>query len=887
MNPYISALAPAFAALTALSVVRAEPPRALLHDTFGAVPERGVERRMEGRPVFTAANDAHGVAFPAASDKLVYPVAGTVNPERGTVEFWLEPLFDFGDSKNNESLLRIGFGPEDGMALYYNGGNQGFVFYAWDKDDPSPRHHSHDLATFLPSRKLHWRKGEKHHVAVTWQRDVQRIYLDGERDRHSYFEGGIKVASPAGGMIEVGGGRFRISEIRIWDGPRAPRNRVESPVDGGSSTPMTPSPSAGESLALSGRDIRMVVAADSHAPLVLKAGPALTSWLKAPGSVEVHASADSPVSPAATVRWFEEGGLIVCEVDLRNPDAMRHAVGDLVLVLPALEKDTMVFVAADDSPFRAEEGRPFYDGRGQVVYGQDASLPIVCLYSPEKDAGFTVFGDDASLEDIAFDPGFASGEGLLEVRRLRVRVAPGGREIRRWFFAGHAGDWRPGLGAYAMRFPGILAPPCGPLATGDSAMIIGGPSDDAFLAALRDLGVGWRQVSLFLGEGARFGNYIPDDLAPYAVAVEGFRKGIASQRRHGLHSMLYIQARECHDVARAEQEFADSIVRLPDGSPEVDKHGPFGATMTCRPGTAWFNHLLEQGRRELATFPDADGFFFDNAWRNEYADILRALADLAHSNGKSLAANGGNARSVAWSDAIMAESFYTALGDLKYLGLATPIVYVPIYSQGAAPGKEREMRAPGVAANLQRDLKECLLSGAFYSFNYRGTNYWEGTSSKIFADYLPLQRLLNGRRWVLTPHALLVPDDLDGNVFESPSGNWLVTLVDKASDWTRPEKMTARGGVVTVTAPDGRKPVNAVLHVMGQADQSVSPGASDGSRWRFALPPFCGAAVLEIFWEAKPSTSTAMPEMPLSLDPSSWIEVAGGNVSVRGGVDAD
>ena len=31
----------------------------------------------------------------------------------------------------------------------------------------------------------------------------------------------------------------------------------------------------------------------------------------------------------------------------------------------------------------------------------------------------------------------------------------------------------------------------------------------------------------------------------------------------------------------------------------------------------------------------------------------------------------------------------------------------------------------------------------------------------------------------------------------------------------------------------------------------------------------------------------AMPGSPLSLDPSSWIEVAGGNVSVRGGVDAD
>ena len=834
----------------------ASPPRVLFFDKLEETADAASSRRIEVSPAFMPGRFGQGVVCRTGDDKLVYPAAKTVNPLQGTVELWIEPQFDFGDSKNNEHLLRINFGTENGIALYYNGGNQGFVFYSWDKDDLSPFHHAADLSTFLPSRKLFWRKGEKHHVAVTWQREVQRIYIDGEKDRHSFFEGGLNVDPKMEGALEVGGGgRFLIEGIRIWDAPRAPRKSDQEFAAKASAKPDIQGASVASTekrLALHGCDIEMTVDDVSKEPLNLRAGASRKTWLKTTGSVAVRTPAGDSATVEQTTRWFVENGLIVCETELRNVDKEKVAVADVVLTLPVLEAGTMVFVAADESPFKAGEGRPFYDGKGQVVYGQDASLPLVTIYSPGEDSGFTVFSDDASVEDVEFDPGFSGDEGVLTLRRLRVEVAPGGKETRRWYFAGHAGDWRAGLRAYARRFPGILNPPQGPVATGDQGMIIGGPSDKPFLHALSTFGVGWRQISLFLGEGARFGNYIPDDLGPYAVAVDQVRKGLATALQHDLTPLLYIQARECHDVDLAEREFGESVVRLADGRPEVNKHGPFGATMTCRRGTAWFNHLVEQGRRELVTFPDAAGFFFDNAWRNEYADILHALADLAHSQGKSLAANGGNARSVAWSDSIMAESFYTALGDLQYLGLSTPIVYVPIYSQGTAPGKERELRAPGVAANLQRDLKECLLSGAFYGFNYRGTNYWEAASSKIYADYLPLQRLLNGRHWVLIPHALLLPNDLDGNVFESPSGNWLVTLVDKASDWTRPETMTARGGVVTVTPPDGRQPANAVLHVMGQADKPVSLGTSDGSCWRFALPPFCRAAVLEIVWEAKP-----------------------------------
>jgi len=314
-------------------------------------------------------------------------------------------------------------------------------------------------------------------------------------------------------------------------------------------------------------------------------------------------------------------------------------------------------------------------------------------------------------------------------------------------------------------------------------MVIGGPSTTEFLTPLRRLGVGWREVSLHLGKGAEFGNFIPDDLAPYRSSIRGYRQNIRSMHKHGMLAMMYIQARECFDVERALREFWECVVRDRDGKPVVNRYGPFGASMAARPGSPWFNHIVDQTRRILDTFPEADGLFFDNAWSMEYAAVMREVAKIVHSRGKSLASNGANAISAGSSDSIMAESAWYALGDLQYLGLVKPIVYAPIYSYASPPkAKERPLRAPGLIENLSRDLKACLVSGAFYGFNYRGVKYWPEESLELMERYVALQRLLHGRKWVLTPHALTLPEDMRGNVFELLDGRWAVTVVRPDAD---------------------------------------------------------------------------------------------------------
>jgi len=553
--------------------------------------------------------------------------------------------------------------------------------------------------------------------------------------------------------------------------------------------------------------------------------------------MEVRISGQSPAAPAPAWEWSwsAEEGRIVGDLTVRNADLARPAVVDVTLVAPLLGPDMKAFVPADDCPFDVSVGRPAHDHQAGATSGLGVNVPVVCVYDPKRDEGVSIVFSPDSLKRVEYDFGMEGEPTDLRITLGGVEALASGHARIRWWFGGCAGDWRDGLRAAAEIFPDVLTPPRGPIVTADQGMIIGGPSTKEFLAPMRELDVGWREVSLHLGKGGEFGNFIPDDLTPYRESVAGYRESIRAKHEHGMLAMMYMQARECFDVQRAVGEFAESVVRDEQGKPVVNRHGPFGASMTARPGTAWFNHLVDQARRILDTFPEADGLFFDNAWSMEYAAVMREVAALAHSRGKSLTSNGANALSVGCSDAIMAESAWYVLGDIQYLGLVKPVVYVPIYSYGSqATVKERELRAPSRIENLSRDIEACLVSGAFYGFNYRGVKYFSEESLELMKRYVVLQKILHGRWWVLAPHALTLPEDTKGNVFALPDGRWVVTVVKADADLSasgrscstsfRIRPAGALGPRVTMELRDIRDPNRAtpVKHIARGDERIVS-----------------------------------------------------------------
>jgi hypothetical protein len=696
---------------------------------------------------------------------------GAFDPEQGTAEFWIKPLFDPATVKDNQFILSVRYGNGNSVGLYFNAAEKALIYYMMDADDPRQDFHSRQYPVFINAGKVDWQKDEQHHVTITWSAQVSRLYLDGKEHRRSFFHGGIKVDAQASSKREmiIGEGQYEIQAARVWSLPRAPRRIDRLPVATDARALQFPDHLPAwpqdQNQMHAGR-LRLAVNSQQK-PVALAIDQKSNNWMHKPLALLANTSLTSQWQASAN----QNGNTVTLSLTLNNPTD-KHIETDVTVSWPILQPNMHVFFPAGDCPFVLEEGRTFYD------HSRAASpvLPMVTVYQPQADLGLTITSSDQTQERVTIDAASEGDATDLRITHEKMQFSPGQSRTITWYLVGHEGDWRPGLQAYAQLFPAILNKPVGPITKVPQGMIIGGPSDDDFLGNLVDMHIGWREVSLNLGKGAGFGNYVPDDLKPYEHAVEMYRKANASMNRHGIVPLMYIQARECKDVARAESDFSDSVVRYQDGSPVVDQYGPFGATMTCVPGTAWFEHLKDQAYREMKVFDQAGGFFFDNAWRTDYAPIMNAIADIAHGMGKSLASNGANAMSVGYSDNIMAESHYQALDELQYLGLVTPVTYIPIYATGVLDQKEREMIAPGLLENLLVDLKHCLKSGAFYSLNYRGTRYWSDGSLNLYRQYLPMQEMLNGRQWLLHAHALDLPESVLGNVFERAEGQWLVTL---------------------------------------------------------------------------------------------------------------
>lgn len=789
-------------------------------------------------------------AVPQALLVLQDPKRGTqldpvehFNPVEGTAEFWFTVDFDPASVTVNQSLLEVRYGSSNSVGLYFNAQEKALVFYMRDADDPRDDHHSRDYPVFINSGRLDWSKGDRYHVAVTWSPDVSRMYLDGKHHRRSFYRGGLIVdpASESKREMLISPGQFRVDAVRIWPVPRAPRqidrrprpNEVEELVFP-RTRPVWPTTAqqVGSGRLLVGLD-------EQNRPVGLAIDSTDQNWMWRPAHIE----ADRQLNHAWTAR--SQSDAVVLTVELTNPTPETIAT-DLTVTLPILQPDMMVFFPAGDCPFPLQQGRLKY-GRSRRATSSDAKLPLVTLYQPGTNRGLTLTPGDRVYEDVEFDAAMEGKATELRVTHRGLAVPAGETRAVSWYLVAHEDDWRPGLGAYARLFPDILRAPQGPIADGPQSMIIGGPSTEEFLSTLRQLDVGWREVTLYLGEGAGFGNYIPDDLEPYQTAVNSYRRDIEKMNAYGIQPLMYVQARECKDVQRAVTEFADSVQRRTNGEPLVDVFGPFGASMNCEPGSTWFLHIEDQARRILDVFPDSKGLFFDNAWETRYAEIMKSVADIAHAQGKSLASNGANAISVGWTDSIMAESATEALDALRYLGLVTPVTYVPIYGTGVIQHNEREHAAPGLRKNLFADLRHCLISGAFYSFNYRGVRYWPEESLDLYRRYQPLQESLRGRKWLLHAHALTLPHGIEGNIFEQPDGDWIVVLAGPAEDQ---DGVVRLGDEVRVGLLPDRKQVTSALltDLADAAARPVDVVVEDGVA-RLRVDEFHGLAVISLSLE--------------------------------------
>jgi hypothetical protein len=147
--------------------------------------------------------------------------------------------------------------------------------------------------------------------------------------------------------------------------------------------------------------------------------------------------------------------------------------------------------------------------------------------------------------------------------------------------------------------------------------------------------------------------------------------------------------------------------------------------------------------------------------------INDSILNKVHKLGKGIWTNGPTSVEVCKGmDGIMSENL-TQAPYHQYLGISRPLILLPY---DTTPQQTEEK------------LKTALWPVIFQALPWYRAN---PQCADIDTRYQPLFSLYKGKKWVLYPHSLQLPEGIKYNIFQNPDSDYLVALVD-------PEKYTTK-----------------------------------------------------------------------------------------------
>jgi len=797
-----------------------------LDETF--VPNGKIQTKGGGTPTegarFVPGKFSNGLLVKGA--KLTYPPKGNINLEEGTIEMWVIPKFAPQDSIPNQELFRLKVANSI-MCFYYNTFENGIVFYLYNPNHPNPpsSRHSPKYTFLLTTGELNWHEGETHHIAVTWSKKEERIYIDGETSAISHYPGNIVVGHYSSdealslfknASLSFGGGNFVIDEIRILDIARAPTDISKPPSEKINKSNLDAQarhskisfqkrqePYIKEEKGewrLGNRKIECIVSKKTGEITSFVLKEKKVSVLKKPATLNINAqnSTKSLIKKSKIAKGdgnyslFLEQSFPSIGLDFES----RFVVWDdyiewgvrvsdklwgnkpisISFNFPCFSEETKLsgFVPMHGSPFLIKGHiRKFRYGRSGGP--GEISLPLATVYHRSNDYGLSLvepFEVDNEIL-INFNP-FAFAHRTFTILNKDLKEKDGKYQST-VFLIPHEGDFRPVLNWVLKKYPEYFGAVSNKSYKLSGIMQCGGSRNEKEVEELTNLGLRWREVNMDSLTGG-YGLWIPDDITPkIKKEITKIRKELEVLHQYGVLGLLYCQGIDCSDESFALENFPDCVEKDSDGKPIREPAGRW-IFMNPYPGSSWYKHIIEQVNRILDTFPEADGIFWDRARVPRQHELLKEVAKIVHQRGKLIVGNNVMLRVRKFVDGFMAESTRENVQTMQYLALATPnAYYLPVYYDELTRSTGNEIKAAGRPKNAERDLKTCLKCGIFLGYQY--SLPYHDQSLEILQKYLPLMEYLKGRKWVLNAHALTLPNYLEGNIFQRNNGDYIVYLI--------------------------------------------------------------------------------------------------------------
>jgi hypothetical protein len=479
-------------------------------------------------------------------------------------------------------------------------------------------------------------------------------------------------------------------------------------------------------------------------------------------------------------------------------------------------------------------GAPFSvrnPGVPKLLYRYGILVPEASVYNSVSDLGMSL----VAPIDLP-KPGFAY-EWLGEYPHNTMSaqyfyLACGGKKTAKAsiYILCHEGDWRSGMGWMVEKYPSYFrASGKGvPKGEGPMSILYSTTSDDTALDYAAK-GIKWLEYQYCF---PFYGMYAPKSDSWNVIADSDkvsladwekndklygaqFNKSIMENKidiahKSGIAVYLYYQIADVwHQYA--DKYYSEDVAR-------DEKNEPLPAFTLCRlmnsdPSLKWGNDIRVQLNDMLKDYKGIDGILWDELFYVNF-DFAhddgismqgtrpcyqlafateKALVDIApivHKKGLGIWGNvASSVEVIKGVDGLLMECPDSYAETMQYLTIAKPMCLLA-YDKNA---KEAESK-----------LKRCLLFGAFPSITEEQFPR-DNESRRLEKCYKPMIDLFEGREWVLSAHALKLPDSVRGNIFKNAKNNYLVTVVSQDASQIDNSPRIVTQVPVTISIADASK----------------------------------------------------------------------------------